>query len=283
MGTVSVLPSTLSLVSNTGCLAQSSCSINLLNECSVAKVEGSEGSESHSGVSNSLRPHGLYRVRNSPGQNTGVGSLSLLQGIFPTQGSNPGLPHCRQILYQLSHQGSPRIVEWAAYPFSRGSSWSRNRTGVSWIACIFFTNWVMRETPVAKSSPTLHDSMDYNPPEFPVTHHLPDFAQVHVHCIGDAIQPSHPLLPPSPSAFNLSQHQGLFQWVDSSHQVAKVLEFQLQHQSFQWVFRIDFLSDWLVRSSCSLRDSQESSSASQFEGIDSLSFSLLYGWALTNS
>ena len=68
-------------------------------------------------MSESLRPHGLYR--NSPGQNTGVGSLSLLQGIFPTQGSNPGLPHCRQILYQLSHKGSPRILEWVACPFSR--------------------------------------------------------------------------------------------------------------------------------------------------------------------
>ena len=59
-------------------------------------------------------------------KNTGVGSLSLLQGIFPTQGSNPGLPHCRWILYQLSHKGSPRILEWVAYPFSRGSSQSRN-------------------------------------------------------------------------------------------------------------------------------------------------------------
>ena len=145
MGTVSVLPSTLSLVSNTGCLAQSSCSINLLNECSVAKVEGSEGSESHSGVSNSLRPHGLYRVRNSPGQNTGMGSLSLLQGIFPTQGSNPGLLHCRWILYQLSHKGSPWILEWVANPFSRGPSWSRNRTGVSCIAGRFFTNWAIKE------------------------------------------------------------------------------------------------------------------------------------------
>ena len=62
---------------------------------------------------------------------TGVGSLFLLQGIFPTQGSNPGLPHCRWILYQLSHKGSPRIVEWVAYPFSSGSSQSRNQTGVS--------------------------------------------------------------------------------------------------------------------------------------------------------
>ena len=75
-----------------------------------------------SAVSDPLRPHGLYSSWNSPGQNTGVGSLSLLQGIFPTQGSNPGLPHCRQILYQLNHKGSPRILEWVAYPFSRGSS-----------------------------------------------------------------------------------------------------------------------------------------------------------------
>ena len=67
-------------------------------------------------------PWTLYSPWNSPGQNTGVGSLSLLQGIFPAQGLNPGLPHCRQILYQLSHQGSPRVLEWAAYPFSSGSS-----------------------------------------------------------------------------------------------------------------------------------------------------------------
>ena len=74
-------------------------------------------SESHSVMSNSLWPHGLYSPWNCPGQNTRVGSLSLLQGVFPTQGSNPGLPHCRQILDQLSHQGSPRIPEWVAYPY----------------------------------------------------------------------------------------------------------------------------------------------------------------------
>ena len=72
-------------------------------------------SESYSVVSDSLRPHELYRPWNSPGQHTGVGSLSLLQGIFPTQGLNPGLPHCRRILYQLSHQGSPRTLEWVAF------------------------------------------------------------------------------------------------------------------------------------------------------------------------
>ena len=73
-------------------------------------------------------PHGLYSPWNSPGQDTGVGSLSLLQGIFPTQESNQGLLHCGLVLYQLSHQGSPRILEWVAYPFSRGSFWSRNQT-----------------------------------------------------------------------------------------------------------------------------------------------------------
>ena len=96
-------------------------------------------SESRSVVSSSLWPHGLYSLWNSPSQNTGVGSLSLLQGIFPTQGSNPGLPHCRWILYQLSHKGSPRILEWVAYSFSSISSWFRNKTGVSCIAGGFFT------------------------------------------------------------------------------------------------------------------------------------------------
>ena len=73
-------------------------------------------------MSDSLQPHGLYSLWNSLGQNTGVGRLSLLQGIFPTRGSNPGLPHFKQILYKLSHKGSSRILEWVAYPFCRGSS-----------------------------------------------------------------------------------------------------------------------------------------------------------------
>ena len=96
-------------------------------------------SESHSVVSDSLRPLGLYSLWDFPGQNTGVGSLFLLQGIFPTQGLNPGIPHCRQILYQLSHKGSPRILEWVAYPFSSRSSQPRNQTRISCIAGRFFT------------------------------------------------------------------------------------------------------------------------------------------------
>ena len=97
---------------------------------------------------------------------------------------------------------------------------------------------------VSQSCPTPCNPVDCHMPGFPVHHHLPELAQIHVHWVSDATQPYHPLLFPSPPAFHLSQHQGLFQWV-SLHQVAKLLKLQLQHQSFQWIFRIDFLLDWL--------------------------------------
>ena len=126
---------------------------------------------------------------------------------------------------------------------------------------------------VAQSCPTLCNSMGCNMLGLPVHHQFPELAQTHVHWVGDAIQPSHPLSSPSPLAFSLSQDQGLFQWVNSLHQIAKVLEFQLQYQSFQWIFRVDFLYDWLVWSPYSLRDSQESSPAPPFEGINSLALS----------
>ena len=121
------------------------CQCGYSGSSSPRKVQYSEGvkwSESRSVMSDSLWPHGLW---NSTGQNTGVGSLSVLQRIFPTQGSNPGLPHCKWILYQLSHQGSPRMLEWVAYPFSSGSSQTRSWIGVSCIAGSFFTNWAIRE------------------------------------------------------------------------------------------------------------------------------------------
>ena len=93
-----------------------SCPVGMWDLPCVGKVKVKSETESHSVVSNSLWPHGLYSPRNSPGQNTGVASLSFLQGIFLTQGSNSGLLHCGWILYQLSHKGSPRILEWVAYP-----------------------------------------------------------------------------------------------------------------------------------------------------------------------
>ena len=119
----------------------SACQPHKPLKCRKVKSE----SESHSVIFNSLQPQGLYSPWNSPGHNTRVDSLSLLQGIFLTQGSNPGLPHCRRILYQLSHKGSPRILEWVAYPFFSRSSQPRNSTGVSCIAARFFTNWAIRE------------------------------------------------------------------------------------------------------------------------------------------
>ena len=124
--------------------------------------------------------------------------------------------------------------------------------------------------------------MDYSTPGLPVHHQLQEFTQTHVHWVGDAIQPSHPLSSPFPPTFDLSWHQGIFQWVSSLHQVAKVLEFQLQHQSFQWIFRTDFLYDGLVGSPCSLKDPQESSPTPQFKSINSSALSFLYSPTLTS-
>ena len=127
---------------------------------------------------------------------------------------------------------------------------------------------------VAQSCPTLCVPMDCSTPGLPVHHQLPEFTQTHVCWVGDAIQPSHPLSSPSLPAFNLSQHQDLFKWVSSLHQVAKILKYELHHQSFQWIFRTDFLQDRLVWSPCSPKKSQEFSPAPQFEGISSSVLSL---------
>ena len=121
-------------------------------------------------------------------------------------------------------------------------------------------------------------------PGFRVLRYLLESAQILVHWVGDATWPSHPLSPSS-SAFNLSQHQGLFQWVSSLHQVTKVVELQLQHQSFQpWMFRVDFLYDWLVWSPCSSRDSEESSLVQKHQFFSTqpslLSSSHIHMWLL---
>ena len=206
---------------------------------------------SHSVVSHSFWPYGLQPTRflhpwDSPGKNTEVCSHALLQGIFPTQGWNPHflhLLHCRPIL-----------LSTVQFRFSS----------------------------VTQSCLTLYNPMDCSTPGLPVHHQLPELTQTHVHQVGDAIQPSHPLLAPSPHAFNLSLHQNLFQWVSSSHQVARVLEFQLQHQSFQWIFRTNFLYDGLFGSPWSPRDSQDSSPTPQFKSINSSALSFLYSPALTS-
>src|SRR5574341_218277 len=135
---------------------------------------------------------------------------------------------------------------------------------------------------IAQSCLTLCDPMNRSTPGLPDHHQLPEFTQTHVHQVSDAIQASHPLSSPSPPATNASQHQSLFQRVNSLHEVAKVLEFQLQHHSFQRTPRADLLQNGLVASPCSPRDSQESSPTPQFKSINSLALSLLHSPTLTS-
>ena len=135
---------------------------------------------------------------------------------------------------------------------------------------------------VTQSCPTLCDPMNCSTPGLPVHHQLAEFTQTHVHQVDDAIQPSHPLSSPSPPAPNPSQHQSLFQWVNSSHEVAKVLEFQHQHQSFQWTPRTDLLQNGLVGSPGSPKDSQESTPTPQFKSINSSVLSFLHSPTLTS-
>ena len=135
---------------------------------------------------------------------------------------------------------------------------------------------------VAQSCPTLCNPMNRSTPGLPVHHHLREFTQTHAHRVCDAIQPSHPGSSPSPPAPNPSQHQSLFQWVNSSHEVAKVVEFQPRHHSFQRNPRVDLLQNGLVGSLCSPRDSQEPSPTPQFKSINSSALSFLHSPTLTS-
>ena len=126
-------------------------------------------------------------------------------------------------------------------PTSNGS-WKKQESSRKMSISVLLTMskpLTVSESSVTQLCPTVCDPMDCNTPGLPVHHQLAEFTQTHVYWVGDAIQPSHPLSSPSPPAVSLSQHQGLFKWVRSLHQVAKVLEYQLQHQSFQWTPRTD--------------------------------------------
>ena len=133
---------------------------------------------------------------------------------------------------------------------------------------------------VAQLCPTLRNPMNHSTPGLPVHHQFPEFTQTHVHWVSDAIQPFHPLSSPSPPALNLSQHQGLFQWVGSSHQVAKVLDFSFSiSPSNEYSGLISFRMDWLDL--LAVQDSQESSPTPQFKSINSSVLSFLYSPTLT--
>ena len=151
---------------------------------------------------------------------------------LPDPGIKPGSPTFRQTLYHLNHQGSLNKQTNTKINKIPEPVRVRKVNGIG-LGSVQFSS-------VTQSCLTLCNPMDYSMPGLPVHHQLPKLAQNHVHWVGDAIQPPHPLSSSS-SAFNLSQHHSLFQWISSSHQEAKVLEFQLQHQSFQWIFRTDFL------------------------------------------
>ena len=143
----------------------------------------------------------------------------------------------------------------------------------------FYHSLIVPFNSVAQLYLNLCDPMECSTPGLPVHHQLPEFIQTHVHWVGDAIQPSHPLWSLSRPSFNLSQHQGLFKWVRSLHQVAKVLEFQ--HQSFLWIFRmISFRMDWLDL--LAVQGTLKSPPTPQFKSIHSSPLSFLYSPTLTS-
>ena len=135
----------------------------------------------------------------------------------------------------------PCSIRYALLSFFLGGHLRMSRPKCRHFSCSFKSTAVSKFSSVIQLCQTLCDPMHCSTPGLPVHHQLPEFTQTHVHWVSDTIQPSHPLSSPSVPALNLSQHQGLFQWVSSLHHVARGLKFQLQHQSFKWIFRTDFL------------------------------------------
>ena len=182
---------------------------------------------------------------------SGVGSIvvahrlscPVARGIFPGWTIKLVFPALAGEFLPLDHQGNPSLLLlWKSFLFSENNYWGCLST-LNLMCHILLEGFLggAQFSSVTQSCPTLCNPLNHSTPGLPVHHPLLEFTQTHVPWVGDAIQAAHPLLSPSTPAFNLSQHQGLFQWVSSSHQVAKVLDFQLQHQSFQWTFRTDIL------------------------------------------
>ena len=171
--------------------------------------------------SNALQPHRLRPARLLSRQEFWSGYPLPSPRDLPTQRSNPGFLHCRQIVFPFPWALQERSLTTSGFPKEL-----TQRPSVQFSS-------------VSQSCPTLWEPVDCSTPDLTVHHQFLELAQIHVQRVGDAIQPSYPLSSPSPPAFNLFPHQGLFKWISSSHHVAKVLDLQFQHQD--WIFRTDFI------------------------------------------
>ena len=202
----------------------------------------------HSAISSSVVP-----FSSCPQSFPTSGSFLMIQ-LFAWGGQSIGVSASASVLPMNTQDWSP--LGWTGWVSLQSKGLSRvfSNTTVCIEPCIFLEgllsqiimyfhlcNRLLQFSSVAQTCPTLCNTMDCSTPGLPVHHQLLELTQTHVYWVGDAIQPSHHLSSTFPPAFNLSLHQGIFQWVSSSHRVAKELEFKLQHQSFQWMFRTDFL------------------------------------------
>ena len=173
--------------------------------------------------------------------------LIILLFIIVPEWRQPQCPstdkQINKIWYSLTVEYNSAVKRDGVLPheFQKHAKWQKPVTKTTYCMISFMWNLPVQFSSVTQSCPTLWDPMNHSTPGLPVHHQLLEFTQTHVHRVSDAIQPSHPLSSPSPPAPNPSQHQGLFQWINTLHEVAKVLEFQLQHQSFQWTPRTDLL------------------------------------------
>ena len=169
-------------------------------------------------------------------------NLSKLREIVEDRGA------WRAVVHEVT-KSQTRLSDWTELNNNNqlkvrmNNKWNETHrhSNISWGIPLYITILRVQFSSITQSCLTVCDPMDRSTPGLPVHHQLPEFTQTHVHWVSDAIQPSHPLSSPSPPALSLSQHQGLFKRVSSSHQMAKALEFQLQHQSFQWSPRTDLL------------------------------------------
>ena len=171
----------------------------------------------------------VLAVKNPPANAWDIRDEGLTPGLRRSSGGGHGNP----LQYSCPENSMDRRT-WRTTVRGNLKSWTQLR---DWA----YTQSHHQFSSVAQLCLTLCNPLGHSMPGFPVHHQLPELTHTHVHRVGDTIQPSHPLSSASPSTFNFSQNQGLFKWISSSHQVVKVLEFQLQHQSFQWTPRTDFL------------------------------------------